>query len=114
MVWCSAAQSIRQPGPPGACEPMDWTSATACAAVAGPAGETAAARARAHKLLEYTGDLFSSKNFCKIRIVALSFVFDKYYPIMNSLASKDLSRQFRPNCPISFYFRLYLLLYAYV
>ena len=27
--------------------------------------------------------LFSSKNFCKIGIVALSFVFDKYCPIMN-------------------------------
>ena len=27
--------------------------------------------------------LFSSKKFCKIEIVALSFVFDKYYPIMD-------------------------------
>jgi len=27
--------------------------------------------------------LFSFKNFCKIEIVALSFVFDKYFPIMN-------------------------------
>jgi len=26
--------------------------------------------------------LFSSKNFCKIGIVPLLFVFDKYYPIM--------------------------------
>ena len=26
--------------------------------------------------------LFSSKIFCKIEIVPLSFVFDKYYPIM--------------------------------
>ena len=27
--------------------------------------------------------LFSSKKFCKIDTVALSFVFDKYYPIMD-------------------------------
>ena len=27
--------------------------------------------------------LFSSKFFCKIGIVALSFVFDKYYPIID-------------------------------
>jgi len=27
--------------------------------------------------------LFSSKNFCKIEIVTLSFVFDKYCPIIN-------------------------------
>ena len=36
--------------------------------------------------------------FCKIGIVALSFVCDKYCPIMH----------------FSFYFYLYLILYAYV
>jgi len=30
-----------------------------------------------------TEALFSSKKFCKIEIVALSFVFDKYCPIKN-------------------------------
>jgi len=29
-----------------------------------------------------TRALFSSQKFCKIWIVPLSFVFDKYYPIM--------------------------------
>jgi len=35
------------------------------------------------KLYIETTALFSSKNFCKIGIAALSFVFDKYCPIMN-------------------------------
>jgi len=38
--------------------------------------------------------LFSSKFFCKIDTVVLSFVFDKYYPIMDQLGLKDSSRQF--------------------
>jgi hypothetical protein len=49
--------------------------------------------------------LFSSENFV---------VFDKYCQIMHYLGSKDSSRQFRPNCAISFYFRLYLMLHACV
>ena len=60
------------------------------------------------------GALFTSKFFCKIRIVALSFVFDKYCSIMDKLGSIDSSRQFRPNCAINFYFYLYLILHAYV
>jgi len=31
--------------------------------------------------------------FCKINIIALSFVFNKYYPIMDHLGSKDSSRK---------------------
>ena len=36
--------------------------------------------------------------------VALSFVFDKYYIIMDQLDLKDLSRKLRINCAISYYF----------
>jgi hypothetical protein len=50
------------------------------------------------------------KNILDFGIVAFSFLFDKYYPIMDYLGSKDSSRQFRPNCVISFYFYLYLIL----
>jgi len=32
---------------------------------------------------KYIKALFSSKKFCKIDTVALSFVFDKYCPIMD-------------------------------
>ena len=39
-----------------------------------------------------TRALFSSKKFCKIDIVALSFVFDKNYLIIDLLGSKDSSR----------------------
>ena len=45
--------------------------------------------------------------------VALSFVCDKYYLIMNQLGPKDLSRNLQLNCIISFYFHLYLMLYVY-
>jgi len=62
----------------------------------------------------YTMALFSSKKFCKIDTVAFWFVFDKNCLIMDSLGSKDSSRQFRPNCAISFYFHLYLILHACV
>jgi len=36
-----------------------------------------------HESVMHIKALFSSKIFCKIGIVALSFVFDKYYPIIN-------------------------------
>jgi len=57
---------------------------------------------------------FISKKFCKIKIITLLFVFNKYCPIMDYLGLKDSSRQFRPNCVISFYFHLYLIFHAYV
>ena len=46
------------------------------------------------------------------RTVALSFVCDKYYSIMDKLGLKDSSRDFQLNCVISFHFRLYLMFYA--
>ena len=56
----------------------------------------------------YISDVFSCKIFWKIWIIQISFVFNKY------CGSKDSSHQFQPNCVISFYFYLYLILHAYV
>jgi hypothetical protein len=52
------------------------------------------------------------KNILDFGIVAFSFLFDKYYPIMDYLGSKDSSRDLLANCAISFCFRLYLLFHA--
>ena len=38
----------------------------------------------------------------------------QFFLTKQGLGSKDSSRQFRPNCVNSFYFRLYLILHAYV
>ena len=57
--------------------------------------------------------LFSSKKFYKMDTITFSFVFDKYYSIMDYLGSKDSSRKLQINCAISYYFYLYLMLYAY-
>jgi len=59
-----------------------------------------------------TSALFSSEKISDFATVALSFLFDKYCPIMNKLGSKDSSRDLQTNCVISFYFRLYLMLHA--
>jgi len=56
--------------------------------------------------------LFSSEKILDFGTVVFSFLFDKYYPIMDQLGSKDLSRDLQANCAISFYFRLYLMLHA--
>jgi len=40
-----------------------------------------------------SGALFTSKKICKTLIVALSFVFDKYCPIMDQLSLKDSSHK---------------------
>jgi len=45
--------------------------------------------------------------------VALSFVCDKYYPIIDYLGLKESSRDFQLNCVISFCFRLYLMFHVY-
>ena len=52
-----------------------------------------------------------TKIFYKIDIVALLFVFDKYYPIMNQLDSKNLSCKLQINYAISYLFYLYLMLH---
>ena len=56
--------------------------------------------------------LFRFENFLDFATIALFFVCDKYYPIIDRLGSKDLSRDLQLNCVISFYFRLYLLFRA--
>ena len=48
--------------------------------------------------------LFRSLPVWKMDTVALSFVFDKNYPIMDYLGLKDSSRQLRTNCAISYFF----------
>ena len=57
--------------------------------------------------------MFSSKNFWLLAAVALSFVFEKNYPIMDYLDLKDSSRQLRINCAISYSFYLHLMLHVY-
>ena len=56
--------------------------------------------------------LFSSQNFSIFGIVALSFLFSNYCPIMDQLDSTYLSRDLQVNYAISFYFHLYLVLHA--
>ena len=48
--------------------------------------------------------LFRCENFWLLATVALSFVFDKNYPIMNYLGLKDSSHDFSANCVVSFFF----------
>ena len=56
--------------------------------------------------------LFRSKNFLDFDTVALSFLFDKHYPIMEQLGLKDSSHDLQVNCAISYLFYLYLLFHA--
>jgi len=56
--------------------------------------------------------LFSSEKISDFGTVALLFVCDKYYLIMDKLGSKDSSRDFQLNCVISFCFHLYLMFNA--
>jgi hypothetical protein len=51
-----------------------------------------------------TKALFRSKNFLDFDTVALSFLFDKYYLIMEQLGLKDSSRDLQLNCIISYLF----------
>jgi len=46
----------------------------------------------------------------KFRTVALSFLFNKYYPIIEQLGLKDSSCDLQTNYTINFYFHLYLML----
>ena len=50
--------------------------------------------------------------FKKIYMVVVSFVFDKYYLIMDQQGSKDLSYKLQINYIVSYYFYLYLMLNA--
>ena len=63
-------------------------------------------------MTNYTLALFSSRNEKFSTTVALSFVCDKYYLIMDQLGSKDSSCDLQTNCVISFCFRLYLILHT--
>jgi hypothetical protein len=46
-------------------------------------------------------------------INSITFVlFDKYYPIVDQLDSKDSSRDFQLNCVINYFFYLHLILHA--
>jgi len=56
--------------------------------------------------------LLRSKNFLDFDTVALSFLFDKHYPIMKQVGLKDSSRDLQVNCAISYYFYLYLMFYV--
>ena len=56
--------------------------------------------------------LFRSKNFLDFDTVALSFLFDKYYPIMEQLGLKDSSRDLQINCATSYLFYIYLMFHA--
>ena len=56
--------------------------------------------------------LFAFEKISDFGTVALSFVCDKYYPIIDQLGSKYSSRDFQLNCVISFCFHLYLMLHA--
>jgi len=70
---------------------------------------------RVLKFFWFLGEaLFSSENFLVFKTIALSFLFDKYCPIMKSLGLKDSSHDLQENCVISFIFCLYLVLHACV
>jgi len=53
-----------------------------------------------------------AKNFLNFDTVALSFLFDKHYPIIEQLGLKDSSRDLQINCAISYLFYLYLMFHA--
>ena len=55
-----------------------------------------------------------SKIFLDFDTIALSFLFDKYYPILEQLGLKDSSRDLQVNYAISYPFYLYLMFHAYV
>ena len=55
---------------------------------------------------------FSSEKLVKNGTVALSFLFDKRYLIIEYLDLKDLSRGLQMNCANSFCFHVYLILHA--
>ena len=54
-----------------------------------------------------------SKNFLDFYTVALSFLFDKHYPITEQLALKDSSRDLQVKYAINYFFYLYLMFHAY-
>ena len=56
---------------------------------------------------------FSSEKLVKNGTVALSFLFDKRYLIIEYLDLKDLSRGLQMNCTTNFYFHVYLMHHAY-
>ena len=61
----------------------------------------------------HTKALFRSNFFLDFDTVALSFLFDKYYLILEQLGLKDSSRDLQVNCTISYLFYLYLMFHAY-
>jgi len=67
---------------------------------------------RAPTSYQHSKALFKFKNFLDFDIVALSFLFDKHYPIMEQLGLKDSSRDLKINCAISYLFYLYLMFHA--
>jgi len=56
--------------------------------------------------------LFRSKNFLNFNTIALLFLFDKHYLIMEQLGLKDSSCDLQVNCVISYLFYLYLMFHA--
>ena len=52
------------------------------------------------------------QNFLDFDTVALSFLFDKYYSIIEQLGLKDSSRDLQVNCVISYLFYIYLMFHA--
>jgi len=56
--------------------------------------------------------LFRFKNFLDFDTIALSFLFDKQYPITEQLGLKDSSRDLQINSAISYLFYLYLMFHV--
>jgi len=54
------------------------------------------------------------KNFLDFDTIALLFLFDKHYPIIEQLGLKDSSRDLQVNCVISYLFYLCLMFHTYV
>jgi hypothetical protein len=52
-------------------------------------------------------DLFRSKFFLDFNTVVFSFLFNKYYLIMEQLCLKDLSRDLQINCVISYFLSIF-------
>ena len=64
--------------------------------------------------LDHRAKAHASENFWLLATVLFSFVFGKNCLIIDYLGLKDLFRQLRANCAISYSFYLYLMLYACV
>ena len=72
----------------------------------------ARAAAVAPAFISLTMALFRCKNFLDFHTVALLFLFDKHYLIMEQLGLKDSFRNLQVNCAVNYLFYLYLMFHA--